>query len=672
MKMRVGLFVLCVGGLAVVLPNDGSAQAADVRPTSDAEIAAQIGRVRTVGDERAVDVSGEWADFKKDNEKLVGSVVKKAVSFDQALARAKALAKKAVNANAVKAARAKVPNASDVVAYRALAIREAMAGNPDGAFCYLVFAHEADPPNADVLSDLAGALAMLGYANEALAILDELQRRRAVLSPPLGLRSEDVMEYTRGYTLLRLGDHAAARKLLEAVKDREPFLSEAPKLLALLDDKEGKNPRKNFILGVWRSRAPVSFCAGVDSAKPEPDPFVEDAARERDEVAIDLRSWLNLSKGKPGVLPNVPFAANAGQANDLIKKLDAAQRAESAAFAVIRDKRAKLDPRKYVHSDSDVEETWGHRMDTILRALDYRDAKLRRLDERMMQLKQEADAKLAVAYRESWDKATEARNKVLLERARANLPPLTEREIGAIMRPFHDAALGRTHGVMVQQDAAIRARFREWHLLATALAGEVGDPKWREFIALTIEAERSAAFSRLLACASAHAGVGQNSSVDAEETGGAGAKEEQGMGECDGNQSVGASTNSLGFGDESPIDVGLEVTCEGLSLEVSVEVLPKLQLSGEIGADKHGGYSVFVGPKIDATVAGTGSTWKSGFGVSGVRGQGVTDFTAKMETKVVASVAGVSRATKINDQSFSFLPSPKAGPPSDLMPIDVK
>ena len=144
------------------------------------------------------------------------------------------------------------------------------------------------------------------------------------------------------------------------------------------------------------------------------------------------------------------------------------------------------------------------------------------------------------------------------------------------------------------------------------------------------------------------------------------------MEKCDGDESVGVSVNSLGFGEVSPVDLGVEATCEGLSLEAGVSVLPGLQISGEVGVDKKGGYSVFIGPKIDGTVKGTGVTVKQGFTVSGSRGKGITDFGAKMETKASVSAGAISRSTKLGDQSMSFLPGPRGGPPADLVPIGTK
>jgi hypothetical protein len=41
----------------------------------------------------------------------------------------------------------------------------------------LLAAYDRDASSPDALTDLAGVLAGLGYANEALAFLDELQRR---------------------------------------------------------------------------------------------------------------------------------------------------------------------------------------------------------------------------------------------------------------------------------------------------------------------------------------------------------------------------------------------------------------------------------------------------------------------------------------------------------------
>jgi tetratricopeptide (TPR) repeat protein len=673
MNMRLCLAVVMVGGGAGLMPvgvvradEEMAKPLAGVSTTSEAEIAAQVGRVRTAGDFRAVDVADEWEDFESENENLIGSVARKATGFEQAIAKARELAG-AVDPKAVKTARTKVAEASDVAAYRGLAAREAALGNPDAAFCFLVYAHEADPRNADVLSDLAGALAMLGYANEALAILDELAKCGAVITPPMGLSSEDVLEYTRGYVLLRMGEQGEARKKLEAVRDRQPFLSEAPKLLALLDAHEGKDPRKNFILGVWRGRAQVAVCAGVDTKKPEPDPFVEDEEREEDQVAIDVRSWLDLSKGKLGVLPNVPYAVNAKQANGLIEKLAKIESGEDEQHTFILNKRNALKPRKYVHTDTSLDETWGYRMETLLRAIEYRDPKLRALYQRIFDADAETKEEWRKIEKERGDRADAAIDALV----RKN-PNATARQIGEAMKPAFDAALGRSRGLAMKREKAIRDWFAEYHLLATAIGSEVGDAKWWEYIRGSIEAQRTASFIMLIHLADKHARTGAVPLLELEDADGAGSKEDQGMEKCDGNESVGVSLNSVGAGDVLPVDLGVEATCEGLSLEAGVSVFPGVQISGEFGVDKKGGYSVFIGPKADATLKGTGGSVKGGFGISGSRGKGVTDVTLKMETKLSVAAGGISRSTKIGDQSMSFLPAPRGGPPADLVPIGTK
>src|SRR5688572_15168455 len=329
------------------------------------EAAAPSTKIIGNDDTRAVHVEEGIDALLGSNENLVGSTTRAPVTFAAALAKAHALANAAVKPADLKRTLAALPQ-QDAGTLRLFALALLAKAQPDAAFAVLVAAYDKQPDSPDALSDIAGMLAGFGYANEALAILDELERRGVQPTPPLGISGRDVLDYTRGYALVRLGDVAAAKPLLKAVAERRPELAEASRLLAITAEDDAER-RKYFLLGVWRHRAPLMVCAGVDLEGPDPDPMTSG-----EEVAIDVRSSIDLSKGKRGVLPSVKYPTGVPQANDLYEKADRQkEKLHERADALIRQ---RPDPKKDIHTDTAIEDTWRYRMHCLANTVDYREA----------------------------------------------------------------------------------------------------------------------------------------------------------------------------------------------------------------------------------------------------------------------------------------------------------
>ncbi len=229
-------------------------------------------KFRSYGDQRSVLVEDELAALQAANEGLVGSIKRQPLTFADALARVRTLAKSAGGADALTPVLKRLPE-KDPGTLRLVALGELAHARPTGVLLLLLAAYDLNPASADTLADIAGVLASLGYANEAMACLAELQLRHAVPSPPMGISGTDALSYMRGYCLVRFGDVAAAKPLLVGVVARQPVLAEAARLLALIT--EGEEQRKNFLLGVWRHRPPLMVSDQTDPTKPELDPMQE-------------------------------------------------------------------------------------------------------------------------------------------------------------------------------------------------------------------------------------------------------------------------------------------------------------------------------------------------------------------------------------------------------------
>ena len=132
---------------------------------------------------------------------------------------------------------------------------------------------------------------------------------------------------------------------------------------------------------------------------------------------------------------------------------------------------------------------------------------------------------------------------------------------------------------------------------------------------------------------------------------------------CDGTKSIGFGTDQLPGGQALPFEFGVEMTCEGMSLEASVDTrIPGISLSAEIGGDNQGSFTAFVGPKAEAVlgdkdIAAFTASAKAGAYVTGNK-EGVTDAGVKYEVKVGGKIGAFSAAQKVAEGNVSFFPAP--------------
>lgn len=605
---------------------------------------------------RVVNVEEELGALRSANEGLVGSVARQPVTFAAALAKARALAKSAVEPAAFAAALKALPD-NEPATLRLFAFAQLTARKPSVAFALLVAAHDRQPQSPDALSDLAGMLAGFGYANESLAFLDELAARNALPSPPMGISGRDAVDYIRGYALARLGDTTAAKPLLRAVAARQPVLAEAARMMAVLSEDPAEQ-RKYLLMGVWRHRAPLMVASGTEPGQPESDPVVAG-----EEVLIDLRSLIDPAKGKRGKQPLMHYAQTVLQANDLVPKMDAAKKAADDRHRAIEESRVR--PRGYVHTDVSVEETWGYRIHELASSIDRRDARLRELDRRRRTAGREReDARTKITKQRDKD-AGEALRAYMQECVARKYTPTTA-QMGESMRPAFQAALAQMTPYINREDLANREWFAEWHFLTTAIVAQIGDAGWHEYSRLAIEKERWQVYSRLLHLVQMHASVGQHPMITQEPGEVSTEPEEEAVEKCDGDKSISFGTSTLPGGQALPFEFGIEMTCEGMSVEAAVDTrIPGISLSAEIGGNNDGEFTAFVGPKAEAAlgdkniVAFTGAA-KAGAYVTGNR-EGITDAGVKYEVKVGTKIGAITGAQKVAEGAVSFFPAPEPG-----------
>lgn len=586
-------------------------------------------RVRTNDDFRIIDAVKEYSSFLMENADFIGRVAPEPIDFAHAITKAKTLCSGKIPAAEFGKLKAKAPQGTKAADYWLhLAGLQGMAGSPEAAFCLLVTASEADPNNPDVLSNLAGAMAMMGLANESLAVLDEIAKRNVKPSPPMNISADDMLGYIRCYNLLLTGNTGSVRAKLESIAARQPLLAEAKKLLALVDEKEGKDGKPRFM--VAQSRSPqAKYCVMYPGEAPEPG---------EQTYNIDPRSILDPSKGIRGKLPAIKYPQNPEEATARLESFmneePARIMAELQALGVLRSENHKN--LKYWVGDNTMQDSWGYSVSEFIGSIDWRDDKLRELKDKIREAERaagETDKRMQEVLNKTWPSIA----TITPESARKKAEKDLKMRLMGMMKSDIEAV-----------DKAIRDYYEEWSWVVTMLAATVNEA-WHRDIEILIQEQQWHWYHQLTMRAAAQAMTGwidEGGYEDVSET------LEPAMPEkCD------DGGKKLNFGLETPdksFGTNVSLDCDGIGFEVT-----GAKLSLELGLDTKGGYTIYGGPKVGAGVAGTGGEVKAGAYVSGkIRGGTIEQVGVKVESSVSAGAGGasVSTSTTWADSSVSFAP----------------
>lgn len=575
--------------------------------------------VRSTNDFRLVKIDEEYAAFLTENNDFIGNVAAKPVSFAQAIARAQVLCKGKLPAAELTKLKVKAPQGKAAAIYwQNLAAIQAMAGGPEASFCLLLLAYEADGSNTGVLSDLAGALAMLRQANESLAILDEISKRGIMPTPPMELSAADVLGYTRCYNQMLTGNTGSVRTTLESIAERQPLLAEAKRLLALLDEKEGKDGKPRFLRAQSRMNN-SKFCGTYPGERPGPG---------EQTYSLDLRRILNKAKGIRGQLPIVKYPQTPEEAAIMREPLLLEHQKNTAKQTEFARRQSEHQAKLQVYvSDFSTQQTWGSIVEDFISTLDWRDADIRELDENIRKRQNEwNEISLAVG---------EQRDKCIAACKNGDRSCARECQMRGLSRykPHVDAI-----------DRAIREYYAEWAFMATMLAAEVGDENWHRQIEFIIEVKQHHLYSLLQAMALSMTNFGLDPSYGEDVSA---TLNPEKPGKCDDNKTYSFSleTPDKSFG------TGLSFNCkDGVGFEVTAG-----KLSAELTLNQNGGYTIFVGPKIGAGIGGAGGQIKGGGYVSGqVQGGTIDEVGVKAQATVSAGAGPVSVSSTVYESAYSF------------------
>jgi tetratricopeptide (TPR) repeat protein len=617
--------------------------------------------VRSLYDYRIVaDVHGELQEFLALNSDLPGSVVPASVSAAAARDSLRSLFGGTQNQAAL-AALGQSPVARSADALNATAVAFLARGRAAEALACLMLAVDLAPRDPGALVNLAAGALAFHRANEALALLAEAEK---LGPPPLaawGMSGGRVASYLRAYAHTLRGEYPEARKLLIEIVDREPNLREAALTLALVESKLGGDPRKPYLLGVWRHRGKLIVLDPPEpespaEAKREPDPFTEG-----NSIAPSMADLFDLSRGKPGTLPRVDRPRSPQDLMAMTAYADAMTEAMTYSAVLHNDVAGQA---VAVFHATRAPPVYKLRMSNLYDRANSISASTPELD---------AAYRERHALRQELDRLTEK----VIDRARTDQEPIRERlgqlmsipgrptdaEMRSIVAQLNATTQGAIDEVNPVLTAYHHALEREWTLRSSymhGMLGYIGPPTLRTALIAESESVRlSMHVEQLSAVINLAPAIGEFDTDDqrAPEPG------ERGQGpEC----TEEAAKKSF----EVDIQVlSIEISCDSVSLEVELGKaegpLGGGAMSVELGASTSGEVTAFVGPK--ATAVGVGSV-KGGLYVSA----NTREFTGagfKSEVKNMTPGGPLKVKYRSDETVVNFVPGPESLPAPGPLPV---
>lgn len=630
-------------------------------------------RVRTVFDLERMDVEGDFRSFRAANAGLIGGVEVRKMSPAAALDALRGLLNTPQTQEALATIRSR-PRLQTAAALENFTDAAFATGHPLFALCGLWLIEERWPGNPDVRFNLASLLAQHGSVNEAQALLDDLVARQKLPEHPFGITAQQGGDYLRAYILTRQGRAAEAAQLLEPIVAENPSFGEAALLFALVAEPE-EEARKAYTMGIWRRKPPARPPATVvpgdtgtkaDTQGTEDNKHPPEWDRPR-HTGLDPALLVDLSKGKPGELPAIP------QPVSQVDRIEFGKWVGGAMQAVTEESRVLLETRD-AHMErcraKNLPEPVRERLMALERIIEPENSRLPELRALL-----DAENKAIADQTDAMERVVVGLAQRTLEIARMDLD--TNQEC-ALLTQLDDAAAATMRVHVQAVDLATRRLHRRWHQYATALGTLTADSDFRAYLEAHIKASSQLTYAQLLgnmalSCGGSVKGAcmpkkpGQKNELGNTEGGGLANCSEE-----DAKDSVGVEVKDFGS-QAKPINVsvGIEVTCDGFSLEIGAELFKSVGLSAEAEFKTDGTCTLYLGPKatlgVGGQFGGKESSIKTGFYLT-MNKDSFTDAgmkeVYKTTTKIEAlGVSGtVSHAEGDPDaQKHSFFPGPDSG-----------
>jgi len=684
--------------------------------------------IRTTADLDEIDVKDALDTFYSNNKILLGGIPFRPTTFSNAMDIVRKIVAKSFRPEHLTELR-QYPDFQDPGKLMDSVAAAMMKGRADEALARLMIAYERWPRDPSVLFNTAALLSQSGYTNESQAILDTMNQTGLRPTIGFGVQPQSALDYMQGYNFARMGQFVQAETLISRVANSDPGLAEAQLMEALLQLRKGKKPITFYINGYYRRQdgymntkypddpgtkePPQPHPNSDNSNKPNPGSESGDDDNLDDSVALSAVKYVDMSKGRPGKLPNVyqpTSIESAKMFQDWYLSQMPVMKAELEAHENLRQQLRKRWGRKIPA---------GPRLDfynEILRIFDDANARLPQI-QKLLRIRNRSIEDLTEAEGRYNDWFMQGLLKIVERHAADDDPTKACPEIRALVSKTHDGLR-----VYVQHvDYTTRRTHRLWHQYATALGTLVGDPDFRRYLTHEINYANDAEYWGLIANMSHDVryvtyavdniclGDNPNREPDKEQI------EESKLASCD--DQAGAE-NSLSMG---PLSVS--VVCDGVKLSMDVDLGPVelsgemtvdetgktteqksggkvngpgFQLSGsrsrdssgketntvgveggipglkgrmEVSTDNQGSTSIYAGGKAGDTIKGAGvelgASQESGIEVTVTNGE-VSDVALKSSTSVSAKVGSVG-GNVTQQHTMSLMPGPRAS--SGSLPI---
>jgi tetratricopeptide (TPR) repeat protein len=610
-----------------------------------------------VFDLELMDVDEGFRAFRVANAGLIGGIEAVKMSQAAALDAMRRLLNPPQTQQALATIRSR-PRLQTAAALENFADAAFATGHPLFAICGLWLIEERWPGNPDVRFNLASLLALHGAVNEAQALLDDLVARQTLPVHPFGITAQQGGNYLRAYILTRQGRTAEAARLLKPIVAANPSFGEAALLFALVAESE-EEARQAYAIGIWRRRPParppaqVSADAGGEADTQGTEDKKHPPKRSRSKrTGLDVALLVDLSKGKPGELPAIPQPVSLAERKEFGKWAGEAMQfvsAESRALLEARD--APMERCRQKNLPQPVRD----RLMALESIIEPENSNLPELRSLFNALNQAIDDKTNALERVGdrfYQRAGEINARMDLDGDQKC----------ALLTPLAEAADATMRAHVQAVDLATRRLHRRWHQNAT----------------VHIKASSQVTYGMLISnmtqsCAFAMWGCEPAKPKQKNELG---KTESGGLAKCseeEAKNSVGVEASGDLGSHAKPLDVsvGIEVTCDGFSLEVGTELFKSVGLSAEAEFKIDGTCTLYLGPKATMGVGpefgGKEASIKGGvyltmdkdsFTDAGVKS--VVKTTTKIEALGVSGTVSHTEGNE-GDQKHSFFPGPNSG-----------
>jgi hypothetical protein len=466
----------------------------------------------------------DLAEIVATNSHIIGSVPAKPMSFNAVIAELRQL----INNPQVAPRYAQMKNkgAKDELGLMRTALVYVVADDPQLALLQLYSAYEFAPNDGNNLFNLAAILALSKLANESLAVLTEMEARGKKPDPVM-VNSDAMMEYLKGYDQLLIDQTATAKRHLHTAVDLDPFLYEAARALALAQKLTGESEQgeETYKRAVWRRRpAEPVVCGGADSGDgSEPKPL---------RIRPPITDMLDLSKGKPGVLPVFKHPSSGLEAIGIADRYRASMNdGLSKTYALVTQSGEFYKQRLAGRPKNSTDQWYQYLNELMNDTLQYEPPIKKLMEENEVAQKELMEASKRIAEKTAVTVMTS-----MLRASREEKLQLVSSNVSAL-KPY-----------ALAYDTAARRLFKVRHKYLTGIAAHFGNKDWFQYETERLQADTGLAWGGVMTTlVGAYGGVAYTAVVPPERVGGA---------------SEGPETETEAFCPDGLRDLGLEIEFE--------------------------------------------------------------------------------------------------------------